>query len=87
MIAIAMRAGHSKFYSYAGGIINDTDLCNTTAVDHAVVMLAYHDAGGNGDYFTVRNSWGSGWGDGGYFKVAKECVMGIYSYSSSMAVF
>ena len=87
MIAVALRADHSNFYNYGGGIINkddDSDLCNTTAVDHAVVMVGYID---EGDYFVLKNSWGSGWGENGYFKVHKDCIMGFYSYRSSQAIF
>jgi C1A family cysteine protease len=31
---------------------------------HAVMAVGYDDATGR---FTIRNSWGSGWGEGGYF--------------------
>ena len=41
---------------------------------HAVVIVGYDDPG---QYWIVRNSWGSGWGDDGYFKLGYgECAMG-----------
>ena len=87
MIAVAFRAAVSKFYSYGGGIIDDPELCNTRAIDHAVVMVGYVDQSGDNDYFVLRNSWGKNWGDNGYFYVHKDCVMGLYSYPSAQAIF
>ena len=34
---------------------------------HAVLIVGYSDAG---QYFIVKNSWGAGWGESGYFKIA-----------------
>jgi C1A family cysteine protease len=31
--------------------------------NHAIVLVAYNDTSGN---WTIRNSWGAGWGDNGY---------------------
>ena len=45
---------------------------------HAVVIVSYSDAG----YWLCKNSWGSSWGDGGYFRIAYgQC--GIESYENS----
>jgi len=39
--------------------------------DHAVTILGYNDTE---EYWICRNSWGTGWGDGGYFKIGYgEC--------------
>ncbi|MFH1198090.1 MAG: C1 family peptidase [bacterium] len=38
---------------------------------HGVVIVSYND---DDDYWLCKNSWGSGWGDGGYFKIGYgEC--------------
>ena len=39
--------------------------CGST-IDHAVVLVGYGTENGK-DYYLVRNSWGEGWGEGGYF--------------------
>jgi len=40
-------------------------------INHAVVIAGYDDAG---SYWIVKNSYGTGWGDNGYFKVGYgEC--------------
>ncbi len=42
-----------------------------SGTNHVVVIVGYNDAGG---YWIVRNSWGVGWNDGGYFHVGyDEC--------------
>jgi len=56
---------------------NDIYRCDPDSPpNHGVVIAGYDDAGG---YWIVKNSWGTGWGDGGYFKVGYgECVIEQY---------
>ncbi len=35
---------------------------------HAVLIVGYNDDAGG--YFIVKNSWGTGWGEGGFFNIA-----------------
>lgn len=54
-----------------------------SGINHVVVIVGYDDAGG---YWIVRNSWGSGFDDDGYFKVGYgECsidsVRAGYAYN------
>lgn len=44
-------------------------------VDHAVVMTGYGTDRGV-PYFLVKNSWGVAWGEGGYFRLARN-VLGM----------
>ncbi|MBU1227297.1 MAG: DUF333 domain-containing protein [Actinobacteria bacterium] len=47
-----------------------------SGINHAVVLVGYDDPGG---YWIVRNSWGTTWGDGGYFKMGYgECSVETY---------
>jgi hypothetical protein len=49
-----------------------------SGTNHAVAIVGYDDAGG---YWWVRNSWGTGWGDNGYFKLGYgECCVEQYVY-------
>lgn len=51
--------------------------------NHAVIIVGYTDDASQetGGYWIVRNSWGTGWIDGGYFKVGfNECSIEQYVY-------
>ncbi len=55
---------YSDFYSYNGGIYSYTT--GTYQGGHAVLIIGYDD--GN-QCFIVKNSWGTGWGEAGYFRI------------------
>lgn len=66
-IAISIAAGGVAFQSYGGGVVSN---CDDFVMDHAVQLVGYGTDGGT-DYWLVRNSWGSSWGEGGYIRVAR----------------
>jgi C1A family cysteine protease len=58
---------YSDLYSYTGGIYKYT--YGTLEGGHAVTIVGWGSSGGQ-EYWIVKNSWGPGWGEGGYFKIA-----------------
>ena len=72
---------YSDFYSYGNGIYSYTS--GNFLGYHIVEVVSYDDPG---QYFIAKNSWGTGWGEGGYFRIAYlevggKSQFGMYSIS------
>jgi len=61
-----MKVTNDWFY-YVSGVM-DTDFCDKAPSSgaHATSCVGYEP---DGDYFICKNSWGTGWGEEGYFRV------------------
>lgn len=76
-ISIAIDATQEKFMLYKEGIFVD-DTCNnsTDDLDHGVLVVGYGTNstldGKSMDYWLVKNSWGPGWGEDGYIRMARN---------------
>jgi len=88
-VAIAIEADTRYFQSYSGGILDSTS-CGTS-LDHAVEIIGYGSENGV-DYWNVRNSWGSSWGESGYVRIKKTSstndigICGVAAEPSFLAV-
>jgi C1A family cysteine protease len=76
---------YSDFYSYRSGIYSY--VTGSYVGNHCVLIVGYDDAS---QCFIVKNSWGTGWGEAGYFKIAySECsnsvTFGMYTIAYSPA--
>lgn len=63
-VSIAIEADTKSFQLYSSGIYSDFTGCggNSPQLDHAVVLVGYGSSNGQ-DYYIMRNSWGTTWGD------------------------
>jgi len=73
-LAIAIEADKLVFQTYSTGVLS-SDKCGTN-LDHAVLAVGYGTEAGQ-DYWLVKNSWNTTWGDQGYIKIARVDGEGI----------
>jgi len=66
---------YTDFYAYSGGVYSYTTGVNEGG--HAVLIVGYSDAG---QYFIVKNSWGVGWGESGYFRIAYSEINSVVEF-------
>jgi len=60
-LPIAVDA-QSHWQTYTGGVVSD---CSGHSLDHGVLAVGY-----TSEYWIVKNSWGSSWGESGYIRLA-----------------
>lgn len=72
--SVSVQADKSAFRYYTSGVVTGTE-CGT-ATNHAIIAVGYGEEDGQ-EYYIVRNSWGSAWGDEGYIKIGVEDGIGV----------
>jgi len=56
---------YNDFFSYTSGVYSHVS--GAVAGGHCVCAIGYNDAGG---YWVCKNSWGTSWGESGFFRIA-----------------
>jgi len=66
-----------KFLAYTGGIFRQST--SSTPINHELSLVGYgKDSSTGEEYWVGRNSWGTYWGEKGFFRIAmKEDNLGI----------
>lgn len=68
-VAVQLNAKARSFAYYRHGVLDDAE-CEPDG-NHAVLAVGYGTDKRTGkEYFIIKNSWGSGWGEGGYARIA-----------------
>lgn len=70
-ISVSIDSSHKSFQSYGDGVYYEPQ-CNTKNLTHAMLVVGYGTLSNGGDYWLVKNSWGTSWGIKGYIKIARN---------------
>jgi hypothetical protein len=76
---------------YGGGVLDISCSDQEDDIDHAIIAVGYNlkPSNGDGPYYIVKNSWGTGWGENGYVRMAVgtniDCIAceAIYSVAAA----
>jgi hypothetical protein len=84
-VSVSIEADSRSFQLYKSGVYNDSN-CGTE-LDHGVLLVGYgsmytmtnnnnnNNNNEKQDYWIVKNSWGTGWGDNGYINIARNSLV------------
>jgi Papain family cysteine protease len=75
-IAVAVKSDCTTWTNYRSGVVTDDGDCaclpsmTEPCLDHAVLLVGYNDDY-DPAYWKIKNSWGTGWGEDGYIRIAQ----------------
>ncbi|KAF4081741.1 hypothetical protein AMELA_G00164930 [Ameiurus melas] len=78
-VAVGINADLDSFHQYKTGIYNNAS-CTKHPLNHAVLVVGYGKEEGQ-QYWLIKNSWGTDWGEGGYVRMERNknrCGIGGY---------
>jgi C1A family cysteine protease len=67
-VSVAIQANQPAFQLYKSGVLTGT--CGSN-LDHGVLAVGYGTYTDGTPYYKVKNSWGAGWGMGGYILIER----------------
>lgn len=71
-VAVGLDATHDKFMFFSEGVYFNPD-CDPERISHAVLAVGYGTDEKTGmDYWIIKNSYGTTWGEDGYGKLARN---------------
>ncbi|XP_028120248.1 senescence-specific cysteine protease SAG12-like [Camellia sinensis] len=70
-VSVSIEGSGPNFQHYSSGVFAGP--CGTH-LDHAVTIIGYGTTTDGTNYWLVKNSWGSSWGENGYMKIDRDAV-------------
>jgi len=74
-LTVSIEADKMAFQFYSTGVFNNAN-CGTS-LDHSVLLVGYETSATAGNYWILKNSWGTSWGVQGYMYIARKTGSGI----------
>lgn len=74
----AIMEVYTDFFMYGSGIYKRTNLASSTIAGYHAVRIVGWGVEGSQKYWKVANSWGTNWGEKGFFRISKgnnECMI------------
>merc|ERR1712061_155905 len=68
-VSVAIEADQMSFQLYSSGVLTGVGGIN---LDHGVLVVGYGTSTGGLDYWKVKNSWGTSFGERGYIRIEKR---------------
>lgn len=70
-VSVAIEADRQVFQLYKSGVFKSTAACGKQ-LDHGVLVVGYGSTDSGHDYWRVKNSWGTSWGEDGYIRMERN---------------
>lgn len=71
-VSVAIPSGNRVFKNYHSGILEPKHLETATNVpDHSVALVGFGSEQGK-EYWVLKNSWGTQWGEAGFFRLERK---------------
>jgi C1A family cysteine protease len=68
-VALAVASGNDYWRYYSGGILNKCE----AGIDHGVLLVGvYYNSQTKVNYWKIKNSWGTNWGENGYIRLSRD---------------